>query len=108
MISLLFGYSLAIWVLNFERRQIKLHVEICFGRRLKLIQWGDFSEATVEFQNNPNNSPLGCTFQFPRPLHVIYLILIKLSGRAAIRINPILQVRILSFRSIRQITDIAQ
>lgn len=108
MISLLLGYSLAIWVLNFERCQIKLHVEICFGRRLKLIQWGDFPEATVEFQNNPHNSPLGCTFEFPKPFHATYLILRKLSGRADIRINPILQVRILSFRSIRQITDIAQ
>lgn len=84
---------------------IKLHVEICFGRRLKLIQWGDFPEAIVELQNNPNDSPLGCTLRVPKTIACDLFNSHKtLSRRADIRIKPILQVRILSVRSVRQVT----
>lgn len=38
----------------------------------------------------------------PKPLHALYLILIKLANRADARINSILQVRKLGFRSVKQ------
>lgn len=100
--ALLFGYSLAIFKFGlWEMPDKNCMLRFVLAEGLHQSSGVSFLE---QFQNKHNNSPLGCTLEFPKPLHAHYLIFIKHASRADIRISSILQVRKLGFRSVKQKT----